>query len=326
MSHTAPLVARQASDPIAFITQNLAPLNNHKGIVRTDIFLSHVQSLAKQLPEKKHIINLCGNRYLFMVSICAAVLRNQINLLPPNKNLATQRRLNERYDDSYVLHDGIEVDSELHSIDLQAITLGSECFEFSTHSMPQVPLEQLALISFTSGSTGDSKPNEKTWRTLLESTAINRRYMLPDSEKTYHLLATVPGQHMWGLETSVLMALFSASCVVDSKPLFPSDIQRALLQLPEPRALVSTPVHLRALAASELPFPKTEIVLCATSPLTQTLAENIEQAFAADLHEVYGCSEVGSMALRKTASQQEWQKFDGIHFEISDKNVKAEKY
>ncbi len=323
MSQTTPLVARQASDPIAYITQNLASLEGYKGIVRTDTFLSHVQALANQLPEKKHIINLCGNRYHFMVSICAAVLRKQINLLPPNKNIATQRRLSERYEDAYVLHDGIDVDPELLSVDLQEIVLTSDGVELSSTAMPEVPLEQLALISFTSGSTGDSKPNEKTWRTLTDSTAINRRYMLPDNDKTYHILATVPGQHMWGLETSVLMALFSKSCVVDSKPLFPSDIQSTLAALPEPRALISTPVHLRSLAASDLQFSKTEIVLCATSPLTQTLAQDIERVFEADLHEVYGCSEVGSMALRKTAKEQEWQKFEGIHFEESDNQVLA---
>lgn len=320
---TAGLVDRDAADPIAIITQALAPLKGYKGIIRVDTFLSHVQSLANQLPESTHIINLCGNRYLFMVSICAAVLRNQITLLPPNKNLATQKRLNERYENTYVLHDGIEVSPNVQSINLQTFVFDDYCFEFSQSSIPQVPLEQLALISFTSGSTGDSQPNEKTWRTLTESTVINRRYMLPNLNKTYHILATVPGQHMWGLETSVLMALFSRACVVDSKPLFPGDIQSVLTKLPEPRALVSTPVHLRALTASDLVYSKTDIVLCATSPLTKTLAESVEQVFAANLHEVYGCSEVGSMALRKTSSEEDWQKFSGIHFEISQKKVLA---
>ena len=138
--------------------------------------------------------------------------------------------------------------------------------------------------------------------------------MLPDLDKTYSILATVPGQHMWGLETSVLMALFSSACIIDSKPLFPADIQSVLLNLPAPRVLVSTPIHLRALAESDLSFPKIEIVLCATSPLTSDLALKVEQQFNAELHEVYGCSEVGSMALRKTAKEEMWLKFDGIHF------------
>ena len=314
MLQTSALTTRKATDPVAFITQNLASLNGLTGIIYGDVFLSHVISLAKQLPKKSHIVNLCGNRYLFMVSLCAAVLREQINLLPPNKNTATQRRLAERYENTYVLHDGIDVEDGLFEFNLANISLATNQFDSLTDQIAQIPLTQLALISFTSGSTGDSKPNPKTWQTLTASTVINRHYMLPDLDKTYSILATVPGQHMWGLETSVLMALFSSACIIDSKPLFPADIQSVLLNLPTPRVLVSTPIHLRALAESDLSFPKIDIVLCATSPLTSDLALKVEQQFNAELHEVYGCSEVGSMALRKTAKEEMWLKFDGVHF------------
>lgn len=314
MSPTTALINRQATDPVAFITQKIPALNGVTGIIDADAFLSHVKALAAQLPDKSHIINLCGNRYLFLVSVCAAVLREQINLLPPNKNLTTQKRLAERYDNAYVLHDGIEVDSELDQLNFAKIRLDGGQFDLTSDKIPQIHLDQLAIISFTSGSTGDSKPNVKTWRTLTASTVINRQYMLPQLDTTFYILATVPGQHMWGLETSVLMALFTPACVVDSKPLFPLDIQLTLAQLPKPRALVSTPVHLRALVESATSFPETDVVLCATSPLTQDLAQQTEQTFNAQLREVYGCSEVGSMALRTTANETDWLKFTGIHF------------
>ena len=317
MSQLAPLVARQATEPIAFITQNIASLDGYLGVIHTETFLSHVHSLAQQLPEHTHIINLCGNRYLFMVSICAAMLRKQINLLPPNKNIATQRRLSQRYVDAYVLHDGVEVDDGINSLNLKNIKLNQS--NDSKIGNVDIALDQLALISFTSGSTGDSQPNQKTWLTLNESTIMNRRYMLPNIQQLYYVLATVPGQHMWGLETSVLMALFTNTCVVDAKPLFPGDIFDALNLLPEPRVLVSTPVHLRALSGSGLNFPNVEVVLCATSPLTELLAQQVEELFLADLHEVYGCSEVGSMAVRKTAHDERWLKFDGISFSPQDK-------
>ncbi len=312
MSQLAPLVARHATDPIAFITQHIDSLDGYRGVIHAETFLSHVHSLAQQLPVNTHIINLCGNRYLFMVSICAAMLRKQINLLPPNKNVATQQRLSQRYADAYVLHDGIDVDEGIPSLNLQHIKINQT--SVSAANNVDIPLDQLALISFTSGSTGDSQPNHKTWLTLNQSTSMNRRYMLPEVKQLYYVLATVPGQHMWGLETSVLMALFTDTCVVDAKPLFPSDISEALNMLPEPRVVVSTPVHLRALSASGLAFPNVDVVLCATSPLTDKLAQQVEALFDAHLHEVYGCSEVGSMAIRKTAHDQRWLKFDGISF------------
>ena len=327
MSLTSSLTSRQAKDCIAFVSKELPSLNLRTGFISTETFLSHCYSLASQLPEKSHIINLCGNRYLFLVSLCAGVLRKQINLLPPNKNLATQESLSGRYDDAYILHDGVSVHDDLYSMNIEGLVLSENFFNWSSDEIEHIPLDQIALISFTSGSTGNSKPNIKTWQTLLESTKTNRQYMLPEKDKTFHILATVPGQHMWGLETSVLIPLFTPACLVDSKPLFPADIQHALSSIPEPRALVTTPVHLRALVNSHFEFSKLDYILCATAPLNQTLAKQSEVKFEAKLHEVYGCNEIGSMAIRKTVTESTWLKFDSICFQQeADKIIASTSY
>lgn len=310
---SAPLTTRSLEQPIAYITQTLAPLAGVGGEVSTQQFLDHVHSLAAQLPDKQHCINLCSNRYLFTVALCAAVLKQQISLLPSNKNIATQSRLAERYEATYVLHNGdCETAAELTKLDISHCALNTH----TNTQVPNIPLNTVAAISFTSGSTGDAKPNTKTWQTFVESSQINARYMLPSASahETHYMLATVPAQHMWGLETSVLLALFANVCVVDAKPLFPQDIYEALNKLPAPRVLVSTPVHLRALNASDLNFEPLSTILCATSPLTQSLAGQIEARFACQLREVYGCSEIGSMAVRNTAQTAIWQRFNGIEF------------
>src|SRR5690606_22508015 len=101
-------------------------------------------------------------------------------------------------------------------------------------------------------------------------------FMVPESKETLFLLATVPGQHMWGLETSVLLPMFANICVSDGRPLYPMDIKAALDKLTAPRMLVSTPVHLRALAMSGISFPPVTRVLCATAPLDKALAARTE--------------------------------------------------
>ena len=323
-----PLIQRGSSDPIAFIYKPLQCLGELTGIVSAEQFLAHVQSLADQLPKGKgqHVINLCGNRYLFMVSICAAILREQISLLPPNKSQGTQQTLANRYDNVYVLHDGTSVHAGLTHLDVAGLDLSAKSGNKDSnkayankHYATDIPLQQLALISFTSGSTGESKPNLKTWETLTVSTQINRRFMFPD-EQIYYLLATVPGQHMWGLETSVLMALFSPLCVVDTKPLFPKDIELQLSALPEPRALVSAPVHLRAMMEESMDYPAISAILCATSPLSSELAQTVERRFSGTLREVYGCSEVGSMSVRRTAETDVWRRFDGIEMQKNEQS------
>ncbi|NVK56208.1 MAG: acyl-CoA synthetase [Alteromonadaceae bacterium] len=312
MPNTFPLVTRQPNDHIAYLTQPIAAIGLDRGIITTNQFVAHVSLVAKSLPTGKYAINLCENRYLFLVGFCAAIMRGDVNLLPPNKNTATQQELSEDYAECYIVHDGCDTQEGMPALDILSIALGSD-----NHGQEVIPLiadAQLACISFTSGSTGKSKPNLKYWHTLHRSSAINYEFMVPDCSCTVYQLATMPAQHMWGLETSVLLAMFSDICMSDAKPLFPRDIYNTLAMLPQPRMLVSTPVHLRALHASAASPEPLHSVLCATSPLTVELAKEIEEAFSAPLREVYGCSEVGSMAVRQTAVENSWLKFSGIHF------------
>ena len=300
MTCATPLVPSADHQPLAWLTQSLPGLAvSGPGLaVSRAQFLAHVLRLAASLPSAKHVINLCENRYLFLVATWASIARGQITLLPPNRNAATQEDLASRYADCLVVHDGVEQDlsSALPSFSLNALDWSiSECDQLS----PQIAPEQLAIISFTSGSTGQSRPNLKTWRTLRESSLINARYMLPDDDRVHYQLATVPGQHMWGLETSVLLAVFANAALVDSKPLYPADVLSSLAQLPEPRNLITTPFHLRALLQSlaaehkqnaNNKSPKVAVTLCATAPLDAALAQQQEQVTGGELREVYGCS------------------------------------
>ena len=312
-----PLIARQLDAPFAVILRPLKALSGFSGIVNVHQFLSHVNYLAGRLPDGQHVINLCENRYLFTVAFCAVALRQQINLLPPNKKPATQSRLIERYQACYVLHDDVDLANDVEAFNVNSVSFPDEA-SILEEVIPEIELNRLVAISFTSGSTGDSKPNPKTWQVVIESSKINASHMLADCrDSLLYQLATVPPQHMWGLETTVLLPLFESVCVADSKPLFPKDIYETLDVLPEPRIMVTTPVHLRALCASQMAFPTLQLILCATSPLSQDLAEQTERLFSAELREVYGCSEIGSMAIRNTVENSPWTLFTGIHMDIS---------
>jgi hypothetical protein len=48
----------------------------------------------------------------------------------------------------------------------------------------------------------------------------------------------------------VLLALISGNAFVAERPFYPADIATTLSSVPQPRALVTTPVHLRTLLAS----------------------------------------------------------------------------
>ncbi len=311
----SPLLARSANAPIVWLHAEIPPLGLAAGPISGRQFLRQVTQLASVLPDKKFAINLCANRYLFLLSLCASIVRGQTSLLPPNKRRTAQLQLAQDYQDPYLLHDGVDELADLPKFNLfeQALDFSAE-LPTEHFSPPEIDAEFPALISFTSGSTGRSKPNIKSWRTLRESTAINARYMVPKVDQTYYHLATVPGQHMWGLETSVIMALFANVCVSDSQPFFPADIVDHLQQLPRPRALITTPLHLRSLRETQGASLELDNVLCATAPLSKALAQEIEHRFGTTLREVYGCSEVGSMSVRQTARDELWQAFEGLNF------------
>lgn len=321
MPNSFPLVSRNLDDHIAYLIKPIENFGLARGAVDVHTFLSHVRSVAASLGEGQYAINLCENRYLFLVGFCAAIVKGHTNLLPPNKNLATQIQLNDDYSGSYVIHDGSGVADSMTSFDLTKLALND--LDYPPLEIPDIADSFLACVSFTSGSTGRSKPNLKYWRTLHCSTAINYRFMIPETNETLYQLATMPAQHMWGLETSILLPLFQRVCMSDAKPLFPQDIFDALKALPKPRLLASTPVHLRALATHSEKSISLFSALCATSPLTSQLAKQIEEQFSAPLREVYGCSEVGSMAVRRAAHDSYWLRFEGINFEKDGENTIA---
>ncbi|MCK7496086.1 MAG: hypothetical protein MZW92_37920 [Comamonadaceae bacterium] len=68
-------------------------------------FLRDVAALARTLPDRPHILNLCSDRYRFSVGFAAALLRGQVSLLPPNHTPAMVRELLAQYPGLYALSD-----------------------------------------------------------------------------------------------------------------------------------------------------------------------------------------------------------------------------
>ena len=77
--------------------------------------------------------------------------------------------------------------------------------------------------------------------------------------------------------------------------------------------LVTTPVHLRAICAHPEPMADLAHVISATAPLDAALATLAETYFRAPLFEVYGCTEAGQVATRRTLDGEIWQTYADVH-------------
>lgn len=281
-----PLTDRPPHETIAF---------NAAGAVSTARFLEETTLLAAQLPEQRYVINLFSDRYRYLLGFCAATVVGQCTLMPSNRLPFTLKQLMEEYDDCYVMGNGEQWPESGRTPELLSGTAS------------EIEADQLCAIAFTSGSTGRPKPNLKYWRTLVAGTKSNASLLLGDSVGCLSLLATVPPQHMWGMEMSILLPLFANVAVSYRTPFFPQDISNALATLPEPRALVSSPVHLDALLKSGLPLPPLSRIFTATAPLSEALARNLEERFATIVTDVFGCSESGVLAARNPSRDTYWQ-------------------
>lgn len=271
-------------------------------------FLTDALSLAERLPVRAYVLNLCNDRYRFMVGFAAAMLRGQISLLPPSHTPDLVKRLARQYADLYCLSDGLHGHGSLQTLsypDLSDVDLLQA-------PLPEIPAAQVAAIVFTSGSTGNPMPHEKTWGAISRSVTAEASRLGILNRGDLTLLGTVPPQHMYGFESTALIALQGGVILHAAKPFFPADISALLNGIPGPRALITTPVHLRALLTSNTDLPELELIVCATAPLSRELALQAVARFGAPLQEIYGFTEAGQIASRETAVADEWRTFDGL--------------
>lgn len=272
-------------------------------------FLADVRRVAAALPEGGHVFNVCADRYRFTVSLCATLLSGRISLLPSTHTPEMVRALASFAPDAFCLHD-----SDDCAIDLPRMRYPEDAApsDSADADVPMIDGARVAAYVFTSGSTGAPVPHRKTWGFLVKNVraAAARLGLLGGTPAT--LVGTVPPQHMYGFESTVLLALLGGLAFSNRQPFYPVDIRAELAAVPEPRVLVSSPIHLRALLANGAPLPPAALVLSATAPLSEKLALDAEARLAAPLMEIYGSTETGQIATRRTSRGAAWELFPDV--------------
>jgi len=277
-------------------------------------FLAAVHHMAAHLPAQGHVLNLCASRYHFAVVMGAALLRRQPLLLPSTRTPDMLARLHRHYAGLQAVIDHPDATLALPQIRYEAPPgTGASTFE-----VPQIDDSQVAAYVFTSGSTGQPVPHVKHWGLLVRDAGAGGarvRQHLPSpgpGGPAFVVTGTVPAQHMYGFESTILLPLHNQAALDDSHPFYPADIAAALQRTPAPRVLVTTPFHLRALLESQVRPPALALLLSATAPLSPQLASQAEQALGAPLLEIYGSTETGQLATRRPTATALWQTYDGI--------------
>lgn len=251
-------------------------------------------------PGSGAVINLCADRYLFLAGFAAAVSRGRTTLFPPSAARSVVDELASSYPGCTIIDDELARQQLAHRAAVPPVTSADDF---------------IAVIGHTSGSTGKPSAHRKSWSSLKSSTALNAaaiRSRLGNATSRPWIVATVPSQHMYGIELAVLLPLLGGFAVHCAQPLFPADVAAALASVPAPRVLVTTPVHLRSLLQSGITLPEIAVVVSATAPLSRELAVEVEARHATTLLEMFGSTETCVIASRRTAAGEAWLPYRGV--------------
>lgn len=280
-------------------------------------FLYHVERARSLLPAREakglqaRVLNLCEDRYHFLVLFVAAMLQQYVTVMPANQSSGELARLRDNMPDALLVGDEALIpicrttDAPEQPVSVDAVL---------RHINP----DSLVAELYTSGSTGTPTANLKRWGELLHGAQrVALRFGL-GGEVQHTVVATVPPQHMFGFEMSIVLPLVCGVAVHHGKPFYPEDIRQALLAVPEKRMLVTTPLHLKACASIGDDWPAIDFILSATAVLTPEVAAAATKTLRAPVREIYGCSEIGAIATRTLLENSSWELLGDFRLQIDE--------
>lgn len=302
--HAEPLTSRRPEEVIF-----------HRGRrpVTTARFLAEAAALAARLPAEGPVLNFCADRYFALLAFAAALSRGHTTLLSADRTPQRLAEIARLHGARYAI-----ADSE---VALPLPVLRPEADPGAAAPNPMIPGAMIAAIAFTSGSTGEPRAHAKPWTALTAGAraAAARFAVLPGSG----IVGTVPAQHMYGFETTLMLPLHGGGSGHAGAVFYPSDIAEALEGVPAPRLLVTTPLQLRALLGTGIALPPLGGIISATAPLAGSLAAEAEAAFGAPVQEIYGATEAGSVASRRTVAEDAWLPYPGTRFVFGEQGAEV---
>lgn len=292
------------------------------GPVTAAAFLADAHALAARLVPARHVLNLCHDRYAFAVAFAAALLRGQVSLLASDRAGPGGAGLypETAYPDTAAVIDA-EAEAPRGLASVRVAPTGREAGgeagrPAAAGPTPLLRSDQPAAIVFTSGSTGVPVAHRKSWGAIAtRSMAAGACFGFAQANPA-SIVGTVPPQHMYGLETTVLLPWHAAVSSWCGPAFFPADVQAALDAVPAPRVLVTTPLQMAALLQAGV--GGRHDVISATAPLDAALAAAAEAAWGGAVCEIFGATEAGSIAHRRTLADAAWRPYPGLSVTASD--------
>lgn len=295
--------------------------------------------LADRLDGYQIVCNLCTSHITFLIAWIAALRRGLVQILPPSRGSADLTfSLDASKQPTIVIVDDAEinVDNLTHCKKLYLDPTLNRRSDGNVKFVHPLDLDFPFVKLYTSGSTGVPEPQNKSLRQLIDGVRILRKRLNEDScsteeksnrvglfDRLRNIVSSVPLQHMFGIETCLMPSLVYGKIVLDERPLLPLDIQSTFHQAHIHSAWITTPLHLRGIARSESRIKNCSFILTSTMPLSTELAARAQLLAKAPVFEIYGSTETGALATRRTASENEWTLLHDVEISSDENKVIA---
>ena len=293
-----------------------AMLLRPEGEISAGTFFARARKLADALSDAPFVINLAESRAGFLLGFAAALIRGQTSLLPSGQGRGDWEALVSQYPSASIISDRV-IDSRL-AFDI-APFLAMDAWgeespqpDLDANLIPHIPADLTAAILFTSGSTGTPTAHAKSWGQLFRGAASLSAALGWTQSTRYAVVGSVPSQHMFGLESTVMLPWYAGCPVHLHKPLLPADIETALTQCGRPCWWMTTPVHLRPSSHAAASLPQIAGIVASTMSLSPALAQTAEASWHVPVIEIYGSTETGALATRRTAKEEWWTPLGGV--------------
>ncbi len=275
-------------------------------------FVGAAVEFAAMLAPHAYAINRCEHPARFMLASAAALVAGCTLVLPPSRSDAAQDLLAARYPGAIVLCDEGGANGAIAVPD-------PFCYRgLAVWPAPMIAADHVAAILFTSGSTGVPKPEAKRWSSLVRGAATFAGAFGPLRDVV--IVGTVAPQHMFGLETTLVAPWQNGVPLAAARPLYAADLAAASARFAgEGRRLwlMTTPLHLRHFHATLSSPPSLDRIIVSTMPLPAALASDVERDWNVRVDEIYGCTEGGMLASRRTGASERFTPGPGLAFELA---------
>jgi len=257
------------------------------------------------------VVLSCRHARSYVPGLLGAWLAGATVELLPNVQAGTLDRVDADPEVAYVLHDVVATQAR----SAKAIYVPGVTDDAPVRARPAV-WPELAVRMTTSGTTEHPRHVTKSMAQLIGELDVLAAVIAP----AHSVLSTVPLSHLYGLLFGALLPLRTGARIVSHDALLPADVA-AVISREAVDLVISTPAHLRAMAAATMPRGLRAISSGARMP------EELHLRLAAEhgwhVTDVLGSTETGGIATRDHPLAA-WRALPGVAVSAPDGQLAVE--